>query len=57
MTAQELTPEIARAIAKDAGNYSMRRHNRQQWSREDWDVACIVLDKLYRMMDVRYYDE
>lgn len=42
------TPEIARAMALDAGDRHRRANGRlhQPWAREDWDVAQTEYDRL-----------
>ena len=34
-----MTPQLARAAATDKANRNMRRHNRSQWSLEDYRIA------------------
>ena len=40
------TRATAWAIACDEANRRMRKYNRVQWNRADWNYACRVLDKL-----------
>ena len=40
------TRATAWAIACDETNRRMRKYNRVQWNRADWNYACKVLDRL-----------
>lgn len=39
MKIPDMTHELARAAATDAGNRSMRAHNRERWNEEDTKAA------------------
>jgi hypothetical protein len=44
MTYHELASTTAKCYAKgrDAANANLRKHNRSDWNREDYDIAIIV---------------
>jgi hypothetical protein len=47
----EMTPEIAKAAALDAGDRNRRKRELHgAWTREDWDVACDEYDRLMRLV-------
>jgi hypothetical protein len=52
MTAQRpaLTPELAYAAGRDAGNRSMRRAGRTAWNEEDWGAAADVTNRLLALL-------
>ena len=41
---------LAMAIAKDAGNVSMRAAGRSTWNDEDWNAMCDGFKKAARVM-------
>ena len=41
---------LAMAIAKDAGNVSMRAARRTAWNNEDWNAMCENFKKAARAM-------
>lgn len=43
-----LTRDLAFASGQDAGNASMRKHNRKAWNDEDYNVAARTTNKLLR---------
>lgn len=47
-----LTPSIIMAAAQDAGNRSMRKAGRTNWSLEDWNVAAEVAARLRRTAEL-----
>ncbi len=42
-----LTMEIARALAWDAGNRSMREAGRTAWNEQDYAAACDEFERLW----------
>ena len=42
-----MTLDLARASATDAGNRSMRRHQRVKWNVEDYNAAVRELNRLW----------
>jgi len=52
---RQLTPEIARAAAADAGTRSMRAGGRTAWSREDYNRAVAAYDRILPLeTEMRY---
>jgi hypothetical protein len=47
-TARRLTPTIARAAGRDAGNKSMHAAGRLVWDAEDFDAASDAYERLAR---------
>jgi len=43
----QITQQIARAAAQDAGNNSMRKAGRSKWSKADYNAACATFAKLW----------
>jgi hypothetical protein len=46
---RHLTPAIARAAGRDAGNKSMHSAGRRAWGAEDFDVAADTYERLARI--------
>jgi hypothetical protein len=44
-----ITPAIANAAGRDAGNRSMRTAGRTRWNETDWNAAAEVANMLLRM--------
>ena len=42
-----ITYDIAMSAARDAANTQAKANKRQAWSREDYDLACRTLARLY----------
>ena len=42
----KLDYDLCMAIGKDAGNRNMRKHNRNAWNIDDWNVAAETANKL-----------
>ncbi len=53
----KLTSDLARAAAQDAGNKSMRKNGRKQWSQDDYRVACNELERLHGYLIVGGRDD
>ena len=51
---RQMTEDIARRAATDAANRSMRAAGRTRWGREDYDVACRELNRLWPEAPVRF---
>jgi len=47
----KLTREIIAAAARDAGNRSMRRAGRKEWSEPDYDATCEEYARLVDFLD------
>jgi hypothetical protein len=47
MPRMPMTQEIARAVAWDAGNASMRTAGRRAWSEEDYNIACTMFERFW----------
>lgn len=41
-----LTPKMCFAAGQDAGNKNMRKHGRERWNGDDWNVAVIITNNL-----------
>lgn len=50
-----LTRQIIFAAGQDAGNRSMRRAGRKQWSCKDADAASETMGRLLHIMDPERY--
>lgn len=46
-----LTPELARAVAQDAGNRAMRAAGRSTWTRADFQTAAQTLAAIWPLGD------
>jgi len=42
----QLTEQLARAAATDAGNAHARRHDRHAWNEDDYNAAVAEFDRL-----------
>jgi hypothetical protein len=51
MAMMPLTIALARAIAWDAGNRSMRKAGRSAWDEADWNVAAETARRLWPLID------
>lgn len=47
MIPMDLTIDIARAAAQDAGDRSARKAGRAQWNQIDWNVAVETFNRLW----------
>ena len=52
----QLTEEMARAAAQDAGNRSMREAGRALWNDADWNAACDKYERLWPQPAVQTVD-
>lgn len=47
----KLTDRMISAMAQDAGNFNMKKAGRTRWSREDYNFAVTVSDRLYNQIE------
>lgn len=46
----KLTHDFIMAVGQDAANKRMRKANRKEWNKADWNCACRTTKPLFKIM-------